>query len=234
MMVLEPKHILVVDDDDKLRALLTQFLSAQGYIVSYAENAADARRLLKVFTVDLVLLDVMMPNEKGTVLAQELRAKGAPPVLLLTALGAPDDRVLGLEAGADDYVVKPFVPKELVLRINNIIERTSYAQKSPQKIVFGQYSFDSNTGKLMKADEAIYLTTAETQCLRALAVHAGVAVSRERLAELTSEGETIVSARSVDVLINRLRKKIEEKPARAMYIQTVRHAGYALIIDQGL
>lgn len=234
MMVLEPKHILVVDDDDKLRALLTQFLSSEGYIVTYAENAADARRLLEVFSVDLVLLDVMMPKEKGTVLARELRAKGAPPVLLLTALGAPDDKVAGLESGADDYVVKPFVPKELVLRINNIIDRTRQSQNSAQRILFGPYSFDMHAGKLMKQDEAIYLTTAETQCLRALAQQAGAAVSRERLAELTSEGEAIVSARSVDVLINRLRKKIEEKPARAMYIQTVRHAGYVLIIDQGV
>lgn len=228
----EPAHILVVDDDDKLRMLLTQFLSEQGYIVTYAHDAADARRLLDVFSVDLVLLDVMMPKEKGTVLARELYQKGAPPVLLLTALGAPQERIEGLETGADDYVVKPFAPKELLLRIHTIVRRSSAKIRAAQLYRFGPYCFDTTTGKLSKGEETLYLTTAETQCMRALAAQAGQPVARETLAALCAEGQTIASARSVDVLINRLRKKIEVKPARAVYIQTIRHAGYALMIDE--
>lgn len=225
-----PHHILVVDDDDKLRALLGQFLGDQGFIVTLAESAAEARGTMRILTPDVVVLDVMMPGERGTVLAAELRAANAAPVLLLTALGEPEDRIGGLEAGADDYLVKPFQPKELVLRLRNIIARTAKPVQQDRTWRFGRFSFHPGSGKLLKMGEPIYLTTSELGCLRALAEAKGQPVSREKLAEASMESAG-GNERSVDVQINRLRKKIEENPGKPLYIQTVRHAGYALIMD---
>lgn len=226
-----PAHILIVDDDDKLRLLLDQFLSSQGFITTTAENAKHARMVLELLTPDLIVLDVMMPEEKGTTLARELRSRKGPPVLLLTALGESEDRIGGLEAGADDYVVKPFEPKELVLRIKNILSRTQKPEANGEKTMrFGAFSFTPTSGKLMRGEEVIYLTTSELGCLRALAEAAGAPVSREQLAATSMETHG-GNERSVDVQINRLRKKIEANPSKPIYIQTVRHAGYALMIE---
>lgn len=220
-----PAHILVVDDDDKLRALLEQFLTRAGFLVSTAANAKEARELLAVFTVDMLVLDVMMPGERGTVLAKELRSGHGAPVLLLTAMDQAADRIEGLEAGADDYLTKPFEPKELVLRIQNILARIRPKDGAPRGLRLGEFTFDVISGKLTRAGEPVYLTGAEIHCLRTLAEAGGEPVSREALAEAGG------NERSTDVQINRLRKKIEANPGKPVYIQTIRHAGYALVTD---
>lgn len=223
-------HILVVDDDDKLRALLGQFLGDQGFATTLAADAAEARAVMAMLAPDIVVLDVMMPHERGTILAAELRAQQGPPVLLLTALGEAEDRIGGLEAGADDYLVKPFQPKELVLRIRNIIARTAKPVAHERGVRFGEFTFHAGAGKLLHHAEPVYLTTSELGCLRALAEAKGQPVSREKLAEASMEAHG-GNERSVDVQINRLRKKIEANPSKPLYIQTVRHAGYALVMD---
>lgn len=225
-----PHHILIVDDDDRLRALLGQFLGDQGYLTTLAQDAAEARAVMQALVPDMLVLDVMMPGERGTTLAAELRAKDGPPVLLLTALGEPEDRIGGLEAGADDYLVKPFEPKELLLRLRNILARTAKPVESGRALRFGQFTFQPATGKLLQAGAPVYLTTGELECLRALAEAKGQPVTREKLAEASMENSA-GNERSVDVQINRLRKKIEPNPGKPLYIQTVRHAGYALITD---
>lgn len=219
-------HLLVVDDDERLRELLQQYLSDHGFFVSTAKDAATARIMLQHFELDAMVLDVMMPGETGIELATSL-GKEAPPVLMLTAMGEAEDRIRGLETGARDYLVKPFEPRELVLRINNILQRRQQDLKAMYVVRFGEFSFDTRSSKLLQQDKPIYLTTGEAQCLKILSDNAGKPVSRERLAELTM-GSAKGNERSVDVQINRLRKKIEPVPGRPIYIQTVRGAGYVL------
>lgn len=229
MLTATESHILVVDDDERLRTLLKKYLSEQGFFVSTAANTVEAEELLRVLTVDGIVLDVMMPGETGVAYAKRLRErKEAPPVLLLTARGEADDRIAGLEAGAADYLGKPFAPKELLLRLENMVARARAVQKSKRAITFGDYRFDLAQGRLSKGEEAIYLTSSESDCLRILAESAGVAVSRETIA--TSLGD-VSNERSVDVQINRLRKKIEPQPSKPIYLQTIRHAGYVLYAD---
>jgi two-component system, OmpR family, phosphate regulon response regulator OmpR len=223
-------HILIVDDDDKLRALLVQFLNAEGFITTAAAHAQEARDILQLLTPDMVVLDVMMPHERGTVLAKQLRDGAGPPVLLLTALGEAEDRIGGLESGADDYLVKPFQPKELLLRIRNILSRTQKPVPVQRAVRFGAFVFYPHSGKLLHGDNPMYLTSSELGCLRALVEAEGKPVSRDILADASMEAHG-GNARSVDVQINRLRKKIEANPSKPLYIQTVRHAGYALIMD---
>ena len=217
-------HILVVDDDDRLRALLKQYLYENGYFVSTAANTTEADEILRAFTVDLIVLDVMMPKETGLDYAARLRPQDdTPPILLLTARGEAEDRIAGLESGAADYLTKPFTPRELVLRMENILERS---RKLGQRTLrFGPYRFELSTGRLVCEGTHIYLTSSESDCLRVLALRAGQAVSREKIAELSGD---LSNERSVDVQINRLRKKIEPNPGKPIYIQTVRHAGYVL------
>lgn len=221
------KHILVVDDDARLRDLLSQYLRDHDYVVTCASDANDARAKMQAFLYDMMIVDVMMPGETGKAFLQSL-PNDAPPALMLTALGESDDRIDGLESGADDYVVKPFEPKELLLRIQNILKRTMPAQEAPAKLAFGPFTFDVQTHQLLQEGEPVYLTSSELQCMDALAEHAGEPVSREQLVECTSSELKRTNERSVDVMINRLRKKIEPEPARPVYIQTVRHAGYVL------
>ncbi len=218
-------HILVVDDDVRLRELLQQFLSEQGFFVSTARDAASAREMLSFFAVDGMVLDVMMPGESGMQLAQSL-GRTAPPTLMLTAMGEAADRVAGLEAGVSDYLVKPFEPKELVLRLRNILARERSGVAAD--IHFGDFRFELSSQKLFRDHEPVYLTSSEALCLKVLADYAGQPVARERLAELTNNGAGKGNERSVDVQINRLRKKIEPVPGRPVYIQTVRGAGYVL------
>ena len=234
------RHILVVDDDDRLRALLKQYLSEQGFFVSTAADSTEADALLKHFAIDLMVLDVMMPRETGIEYAQRLRAQCVaegeplryPPILLLTARTEAEDRIAGLESGAQDYLGKPFAPRELLLRIENILQRSSAPSPGVATSIlqFGPYRFDLRSGQLSGADGMIYLTTSEIECLRILAESAGQPVSRERMAELAGD---LNNERSVDVQINRLRKKIEAQPAKPIYIQTVRNAGYVLHAQGG-
>jgi two-component system phosphate regulon response regulator OmpR len=221
-------HILVVDDDDRLRALLKQYLGEHGYFVSTAANTREADELLATFAIDLMVLDVMMPKETGLQYAKRLRQaeRPIPPILLLTARGDAQDRINGLEAGAGDYLPKPFAPRELVLRMENMLRRQPATPVSDKKrLRFGEYVFDHASGRLSGPMGPIYLTTSEIECLRILGARAGTPVSREEIAQLAGD---LNNERSVDVQINRLRKKIEPAPGKPIYIQTVRHAGYVL------
>ena len=226
--MVETQHVMVVDDDDRLRKLLKQYLSEQGYHVSTASDTREADSLLKVFALDAVVLDVMMPGEQGTDYARRLKKEGRDvPVLMLTARGEQDERIEGLEAGAEDYLPKPFAPRELALRLEKLIARTQ-KQAPAESIRFGPYRFQLDTGRLLHQDGPVYLTTSEQACLKMLAQHAGQPVSRERMAQVVGE---VHNERSIDVQINRLRKKIETNPSKPVHIQTVRHAGYVLYTD---
>ncbi len=219
----EEPHILVVDDDDRLRGLLTRYLREHGFTVTGAGDAGAARVLLKVFAFDLMVLDVMMPGESGLELAGSLKVK--PPVLMLSARSASEDRVAGLEVGVDDYLTKPFEPRELVLRIRAILRRSVKPKSGIRKVVFGDFAFDVERAQLTLLGEKVHLTSAEELLLKALASQPGQPVSRETLAgEL---GLDPANARGVDVQVTRLRKKIEAG-GRPHFIQTVRGEGYRL------
>lgn len=224
-------HILVVDDDDRLRALLKQYLGEQGFFVSGAANAKEAEELLGAFTVDAMVLDVMMPGETGLDYAKRIRKRATtPPILLLTARGEAEDRIAGLETGAADYLSKPFAPRELLLRLENILKTRKDSQPgSATTVTFGDYRFEFAQGRLVCDGQHIYLTSSEIDCLRILAERAGTAVSREEIARLAGD---LSNERSVDVQINRLRKKIEPNPGKPVYLQTIRHAGYVLYADR--
>jgi len=220
-------HLLVVDDDARLGELLRRYLSDSGFRVTIAADASEARANLANLAFDLVVLDVMMPGESGLDLTRALRRKGRVPILLLTAMAEPEDRVNGLEEGADDYLSKPFEPRELVLRIRNILQRRP-ADKAPLEIRFGGYRFDIVRGELFRGSDLLHLTTAEAALLSALAQKAGQAVSRE---ELSLTGQFSGNVRNVDVQMTRLRRKIERDPRFPRYLQTVRGTGYALKPD---
>ncbi|NBO18704.1 MAG: response regulator [Proteobacteria bacterium] len=226
MTVEEKAHILVVDDDDRLRMLLKKFLCEQGFLVTGAADSAEARRKMSWFAFDVIVLDVMMPGESGVELLQSLPEEKKGNVLMLSAMGEAEDRVRGLESGAQDYLVKPFEPKELVLRIRTILRRAA-PPKGMQRVTFGDFEFDMARGQLKKGADAVYLTTGETALLKRLAEHAGKPVPREELAGLLGGG----NERTVDVQITRLRKKIEEE-GRPLHLQTVRGAGYVLYADK--
>jgi two-component system, OmpR family, phosphate regulon response regulator OmpR len=220
-------HLLVVDDDARLGELLRRYLSDSGFRVTIAADASEARANLANLAFDLVVLDVMMPGESGLDLTRALRREGRVPILLLTAMAEPEDRVNGLEEGADDYLSKPFEPRELVLRIRNILQRRP-ADKTPREIRFGGYRFDTARSELFRGGDLLHLTTAEAALLSALAQKAGQAVSRE---ELSQTGQFSGNVRNVDVQMTRLRRKIERDPRFPRYLQTVRGTGYALKPD---
>jgi len=232
MSDLEP-HLLVVDDDARLRDLLRRYLSEHGFRVTVAADAKEARANLASFTFDLIVLDVMMPGESGLDLTGALRGPGGPtthrsprlPILMLTAMAEPEDRVNGLEQGADDFLAKPFEPRELVLRIRNIIERRGVADEAARTVRFGGFRFDLARGELFRGGEIVHLTAAEAGLLASLAARAGEAVSREDLSQSAQFGGNI---RNVDVQMTRLRRKIEPDPRYPRYLQTVRGTGYAL------
>jgi len=231
MSELEP-HLLVVDDDARLRELLRRYLSENGFRVTSAAGAGEARAHLASFAFDLIVLDVMMPGESGLDLTGALRGDGQSPripILLLTAMAEPDDRVNGLEQGADDYLAKPFEPRELVLRIRNIIERRGAAENVAAPAVrFGAFRFDLARAELFRGGDIVHLTAAEAGLLGSLAARAGEAVSREDLAQSAQFSGNI---RNVDVQMTRLRRKIEPDPRYPRYLQTVRGIGYALKPD---
>ncbi|MCJ8309191.1 MAG: response regulator transcription factor [Rhizobiaceae bacterium] len=221
-------HILVIDDDRRIRDLLSRYLSEQRFRVSTASDAADARRKLDGLSFDLLIVDVMMPGENGTEFTNDIREKLDVPVLMLTALGEVDARIKGLEAGADDYLAKPFDPRELVLRINSILKRVRVeAPPSVEQVLFGPYTFSVLTRELKKDGEPVKLTDREREIMVMFAQNAGQVVPR---LDLVGEDAT-ASERTVDVQINRLRRKIENDPAAPTWLQTVRGIGYKLQIE---
>ena len=222
----EAAHILVVDDDNRLRDLLRRYLMAQGFRVTTAKDAATARDELASIAFDLIVLDIMMPGESGLELTRSLRQDDQVPILLLSARGESEDRIDGLANGADDYITKPFEPRELVLRINAILRRVVRPEAPVNRIEFGEFNFDLSREELRRGGEFIRLTAAETSLLTALARQIGVPVSREAL---ISESPIIGNARSIDVQVTRLRRKIEADPKFPRYLQTVRGTGYVLI-----
>jgi two-component system phosphate regulon response regulator OmpR len=219
-------HLLVVDDDARLRALLRRYLADNGFRVTLAADAAEARANLSRFAFDLVVLDVMMPGESGLALTRALR--GRVPVLLLTAMAEPEDRVNGLEQGAEDYLAKPFEPRELVLRINNILQRRPRPDMAAREVRFGGYRFDLVRDELFCGGDPVHLTAAEAGLLSILAHRAGQPVSRE---ELSLSAAMCGNVRTVDVQMTRLRRKIERDPRFPRYLQTVRGTGYVLKPD---
>lgn len=223
----EPAHILIVDDDDRLRSLLKRYLAENGYRTSVAADGARARELLGGVDFDLLILDVMMPGLSGFELTEKVRAASNVPILLLTARGLPQDRIEGLERGADDYLSKPFEPRELLLRVGSLLRRARPGMRERQTLKFGRCTFSPTRGELRCDDKLIKLTSGELALLRALAQKPGEAISRAALAEQTSA----MMERSIDVQVTRLRRKIEDDPRTPIYLQTVRGVGYALMPD---
>ena len=223
-------HVLVVDDDERLRHLLSQFLGENEFLVTTANDAADARQKLKYLQYDLIVMDVMMPGEDGLSLTKSLKAeKLQTPVLLLTARGEIEARIQGLEAGADDYLPKPFEPRELLLRMHAILRRIAAKPVMLNEAIrFGKWTLDLERGELVGDDERLPLTQVEHTLLKALAGKKGEVVGREELAKLC---ELDAAERTIDVQITRLRKKLEEDPKLPKYIQTVRGKGYVLWPD---
>ncbi|UDL88758.1 response regulator transcription factor [Mesorhizobium sp. PAMC28654] len=221
-------HLLVVDDDTRIRNLLKQYLTENGFRVTVAGNAGEARRKLAGLDFDLLVLDVMMPGESGVDLTKSLRAEKNVPILMLTALSETDSRISGLEAGADDYLPKPFDPRELILRINNILRRGGPATTPKvEQLVFGPYTFQIARRELKRGGEALKLTDREQEILAIFAARAGETIPRHELVGDDSE----VGERTIDVQINRLRRKIERDPSNPVWLQTVRGIGYRLSVE---
>lgn len=227
-------HLLIVDDDERIRSLLQKFLMRHGFLVTAARDAAHARRILAGLDFDLIVLDVMMPGEDGLSLTRSLRETMKTPILLLTAKGETGNRIEGLEAGADDYLAKPFEPKELLLRINAILRRmpdTSVADTAIKVLSMGPIRYDIERGELWQGDDLVRLTATEIQLMRIFAAHTGTALSRATLVEELGRDRGQAQERAVDVQITRLRRKIEDNPKQPRYLQTVRGAGYMLAPD---
>jgi two-component system phosphate regulon response regulator OmpR len=225
-------HILVVDDDRRLRELLARFLTRHGYRVTTAASAAEAQAMSESLVFDALVLDVMMPGENGFDYARRVRAASQVPILMLTARADPDDRVTGLEIGADDYLAKPFETRELILRLSNILKRAAPVEvvetpATPDAIRFGPFTYRFDRGELRRDDEVIRITEREREMLTIHGQRAGTNVPREELAGASGANE-----RTVDVQITRLRRKIETDPANPVFLQTVRGIGYRLLVDQ--
>jgi two-component system, OmpR family, phosphate regulon response regulator OmpR len=222
-------HLLVVDDDRRIRDLLVRFLISEGYRVTTAVNALDARTKLKGLSFDLLILDVMMPGETGFDFAKSLRETSEVPILMLTARDGTESRIKGLEIGADDYLAKPFEPRELSLRISKILKRTQPAAFlfPLESVRFGSFIYYLRRGELRQGEEIVRLTDREREMLRILATTPGETVSRLALA---GKGNSL-GERAVDVQVNRLRRKIERNPANPLFLQTVRGVGYRLMTN---
>jgi two-component system, OmpR family, phosphate regulon response regulator OmpR len=226
-------HLLVVDDDERIRGLLQKFLVRSGFLVSAARDAAQARRILAGLEFDLIVLDVMMPGEDGVTLTRDLRKRMTTPILLLTAKGETANRIEGFEAGADDYLTKPFEPKELLLRINAILRRVPQAKAAEpvrQVLHLGAVRYDMDRGEMWRGQALVRLTATEAQLMRIFAAQPGNPISRERLVGDLGRDDA-AQERAVDVQITRLRRKIEEDPKAPRYLQTVRGEGYMLQPD---
>jgi two-component system, OmpR family, phosphate regulon response regulator OmpR len=226
-MSTDAPHILVVDDDDRIRDLLRQYLSESGFVVTVARDAADARARIGILEFDLLVLDLMMPGENGLEFAASIRETNKVPILMLTAMAEPGDRITGLEQGADDYLTKPFEPRELLLRIQSILRRVP-GSSTPDLISLGDSAFMPDRGELSRGGVPIRLTDVEVALLSVLAARAGEILSRDELIEATG---TEASDRAIDVQVTRLRRKIERDPKVPRYLQTVRGRGYVLKPD---
>jgi two-component system, OmpR family, phosphate regulon response regulator OmpR len=224
---MKKKHLLVVDDDYRIRKLLSQYLSESGYLVTSAQDTIEAREALKNFNFDLIILDVLLPKELGTDFAKTLKQSSHISILMLTALGTPEERIKGLESGADDYMAKPFNPKELLLRIEKLIERhKEHSYQSDSHINLGQVKYNISKNILIKNDKELVLNTSEAKLLSILLENKGSLINRELISEKMN-----INPRSVDVQIKRLREKIEEDSGNPVLLQTVRGKGYALLVD---
>ncbi len=227
-------HLLIVDDDRRIRELLRRYLVAEGYRVTVAGSAAEATTAMRSMAFDLIVLDVMMPGEDGFSFATRVRgdagALAQVPILMLTAKTEFEERVLGFEIGVDDYLGKPFEPRELSLRIASILRRAKPPADSgvPAQVQFGAFQFDLERGELRERGEIVRITEREREMLRLLATQAGATVSREALSGTGGAG----NERTIDVQVNRLRRKIEPDPANPLYLQTARGAGYRLLVDR--
>ncbi|WP_371225098.1 response regulator [Roseovarius sp. 2305UL8-3] len=227
-------HLLIVDDDERIRGLLRKFLQRNGFLVSVARDAAHARSVLSGLEFDLIVMDVMMPGEDGISLTTSLRETLGTPILLLTAKGDTEDRIKGLEAGADDYLAKPFEPKELLLRINAILRRMPEPEPeniAPKVLQLGPVRYDIERAELLAGEQLVRLTATEVQLMRIFAQHLREPVSRAKLVEDLGRDKGQAQERAVDVQITRLRRKIEADPKQPRYLQTVRGEGYMLAPD---
>jgi two-component system, OmpR family, phosphate regulon response regulator OmpR len=220
-------HILVVDDDQRIRDLLSRFLLENGFRVTSANDAASARSALRGLAFDLIILDVMMPGEDGVTFARSLKENSTVPICMLTARDQLESRIEGLEAGVDDYIAKPFEPRELILRIKNLLRRGQARPEQRDEVRMGEFTFHLGRGELRSATETIKITERERDLLRLFAQRPGLPIQRHELASDDSTG----SERAIDVQINRLRRKIEADPSNPIYLQTVRGKGYILYSD---
>ena len=218
-------HILVVDDDDGIRSLVKKYLNENNFLISTAENAEDAKKKIELIRFDLIILDIMMPGKSGLEFIQENKKKIETPIILLTAKGEPSERIEGLEIGADDYLPKPFEPKELILRIKNILNKT---KKISQKrvIEFDKIKIDLNKLIILKNNKEFKINNTEKIILEKMINNPGKTFSRENIGTLIN----LNKERSIDVIITRLRKKIEDDPKNPKFLQTMRGAGYVLWI----
>lgn len=227
-------HLLIVDDDERIRTLLQKFLMRNGFLVTAARDAAHARRILSGLDFDLIVLDVMMPGEDGLAFTRSLRETNTVPILLLTAKGDTGNRIEGLEAGADDYLPKPFEPKELLLRINAILRRVPEAPISEMALkvlTLGPIRYDMERGEMWQGEDLVRLTGTEMQLMKIFSASCNEAISRAKLVEELGRDRGQAQERAVDVQITRLRRKIESDPKQPRYLQTVRGSGYMLAPD---
>ena len=222
----ENPHILIVDDDNRIRELIKEYLEENNFIVSTANNAEEASEKIKLVDFEIVVLDIMMPGESGLELTKKLRKNISTPIILLTAKGEVDDRIIGLESGADDYLVKPFSPKELLLRINNILKKTK-EEILEEKIKIGENFLNLKKMIIEKNGKTIKLNGTEKKLLKKMIFSKGKTFSREEIGKIIN----ISKERSVDVMITRLRQKLEYDPKNPQYLQTVRGSGYVLWIE---
>ncbi len=235
MNALPKPHLLVVDDDERIRGLLQNYLIRNGFLATTARDAAHARRLLGGLEFDLIVLDVMMPGEDGARLTKNLRDEDVTvPILLLTAKSETEDRIDGLEAGADDYLPKPFEPKELLLRINAILRRApvpEISKQTPKFITLGTIRYDLERGEMWCGDDLVRLTATESQLMLLFSAALGETLSRTKLVEDLGRGHGQAQERAVDVQITRLRRKIEPNSKQPRYLKTIRGVGYMLVPD---
>lgn len=220
-------HLLVVDDDMRIRTLLTRFLGSHGFRVTAAASASEARRQLAHIAFDLLVVDVMMPGESGLEFTEALRQTSTVPILMLTARSEAPHRIRGLEVGADDYLAKPFEPRELLLRIANILKRRAQPAPSIEAVRFGPFSFHVERGELKREDEVVRITDRERDILRMFAARPGDTIRRDEFLKISNGG----GERAVDVQMNRLRRKIEADPSNPVFLQTTRGIGYRLLVD---
>jgi two-component system phosphate regulon response regulator OmpR len=230
----EQPHLMIVDDDERIRLLLQKFLVRNGFLVTAARDAAHARRILAGLDFDMLVLDVMMPGEDGVTLCADLRHERDTPILLLTAKAETSDRIAGLEAGADDYLTKPFEPKELLLRINSILRRVPPSEAEsvvPKVLHLGPLRYEMERGEMWHGEDLVRLTATEVQLMKIFSTTPGEAISREDLVDRLGRSGGQAQERAVDVQITRLRRKLETDPKQPRYLQTVRGAGYMLAPD---